>query len=96
MLSIGAADGAEQGERNTVYFTLANYMRYICDFDAALILRILPNFGLPEQERRQVIASAIGRPRKGYLPTILQSAIAICEREMTNDKSQMTNLKSTD
>lgn len=96
MLSIGAADGAEQGERNTVYFTLANYMRYICDFDAALILRILPNFGLPEQERRQVIASAIGRPRKGYLPTILQSAIAICEREITNDKSQMTNSKATD
>ena len=81
MLSIGAADGAEQGERNTVYFTLANYMRYICDFNVDLLLQVLPTFGLSEQERRQVIASAIGRPRKGYLPTVLQSAIAICERE---------------
>ena len=96
MLSIGAADGAEQGERNTVYFTLANYMRYICDFNVNLLLQVLPTFGLPEPERRQVIASAIGRPRKGYLPTILQSAIAICEREITNDKSQMTNSKATD
>jgi hypothetical protein len=96
MLSIGAADGAEVGERNTVYFSLACYMRYICDFDAALILRILPDFGLPEQERRQAISSAIGRPRKSEMPIVLQSAIAICEREMTNDKSQMTNSKATD
>ena len=81
MLSIGAADGAEQGERNTVYFSLACYMRYICDFDAALLLRILPGFGLGEQERRQAIASAIGRPRKSEMPMVLQSAIAVCERE---------------
>ena len=38
MLSIGAADGAVQGERNTVFFTLATYMRYICDFNAELLL----------------------------------------------------------
>ena len=81
MLSIGAADGAEQGERNTVYFSLANYMRYICDFDSALLLRILPDFGLSEAERRQAISSAIGRPRKSQKPMVLQSAIAICEKE---------------
>ena len=81
MLSIGAADGAEQGERNTVYFSLANYMRYICDFDPALLLRILPDFGLSEAERRQAISSAIGRPRKSQKPMVLQSAIAICEKE---------------
>ena len=96
MLSIGAADGAEQGERNTVYFSLANYMRYICDFDPALLLRILPDFGLSEAERRQAISSAIGRPRKSQKPMVLQSAIAICEREATNLKSPMSNLKSTD
>ncbi len=81
MLSIGAADGAEQGERNTVYFTLANYMRYITDFNASLLFQILPTFGLSEPERRQVISSAIGRPRKSQIPMVLQSAIAICEKE---------------
>ena len=96
MLSIGAAEGAMQGERNTVYFSLANYMRYICDFDSALLLRILPDFGLSEAERRQAISSAIGRPRKSQKPMVLQSAIAICEREATNLKSPMSNLKSTD
>ena len=96
MIEIGAADGAEQGERNTVYFSLANYMRYICDFDAALLLKVLPDFGLNESERRQVIASAIGRPRKGYLPTVLQSAIAICERDAAEYHSGQNTGKSTD
>ena len=96
MLSIGAAEGAVQGERNTVYFSLAAYMRYICDFNASLLFQILPDFGLSEQERRQVISSAIGRPRKSQIPMVLQSAIAICEREATNLKSPMSNLKSTD
>ena len=96
MLSIGAADGAVQGERNTVFFTLATYMRYICDFNAELLLQILPDFGLSEAERRQAITSAIGRPRKSQIPMILQGAIAVCERDMANVKSQMSNLKSTD
>ena len=96
MIEIGAAEGAMQGERNTVYFSLANYMRYICDFDAVLLLRVLPDFGLSEQERKQAISSAIGRPRKSQKPMVLQSAIAICEREATNLKSPMSNLKSTD
>ncbi len=81
MLSIGAADGAEKGERNTVFFSLACYLRYICDFNANLLLQILPDFGLSEAERRQAIASAIGRPRKSEMPIVLQSAIAVCERE---------------
>ena len=81
MIEIGAAEGAMQGERNTVYFSLANYMRYICDFDAGLLLRVLPDFGLSEQERKQAISSAIGRPRKSQIPTILQGAVAICERD---------------
>ena len=86
MLSIGAAEGAVQGERNTVYFSLAAYMRYICDFNASLLFQILPDFGLSEQERRQVISSAIGRPRKSQIPMVLQSAIAICEKEAHLDE----------
>ena len=81
LIAIGNCGGAEVGERNTVYFTLASYMRYICDFNPDLLLRVLPDFGLSVQERRQVISSAIGRPRKSQIPVTLQSAIAICEKE---------------
>ena len=96
LISIGNGGGAEVGERNTVYFSLANYMRYICDFNPGLLLRILPDFGLSEQERRQAIASAIGRPRKSQTPIILQSAIAICERESLSSASGVRPEKSTD
>ncbi len=81
LIATGNCDGAIQGERNTVYFMLANYMRYICDFNADLLFQVLPDFGLSEQERRQVLASAIGRPRKSQMPMILQGAIAVCERD---------------
>ena len=94
MLAIGSADGAIPGERNTVYFTLANYMRYICDFNADLLLAVLPDFGLSEQERRQVITSAIGRPRRLQLPVILQSTLALCEKEV-HDGEQTPLEKST-
>lgn len=97
MVATGNAGGAIVGERNTVYFSLANYMRYICDFNPALLLRILPDFGLSEQERRQAISSAIGRPRKSQIPMVLQSAIAMCERELEvqSDKVPSTKEKST-
>ena len=87
LLATGNCGGAEVGERNTVYFSLANYMRYICDFNADLLLQVLPDFGLSEQERRQVIASAIGRPRKSQIPMVLEGAIAVCERESEYAKS---------
>ena len=81
LIATGNGGGAVQGERNTVYFSLANYMRYICDFNAELLLKVLPDFGLGESERRQAISSAIGRPRKSRMPMVLQGAIAVCERD---------------
>lgn len=97
MLSIGAGANAVQGERNTVYFSLANYMRYICDFSEAMLLQVLPDFGLCVEERRQAIHSALGRPRKTTIPTILQAAIALCERDQkANQQSAIINHKSSD
>ncbi len=96
LIATGNGGGAVQGERNTVYFSLANYMRYICDFNADLLLKVLPDFGLAEQERRQAISSAIGRPRKSQIPVILQSAIAICERECSALGGIPPMAKSTD
>ena len=96
LIAIGAADGAVQGERNTVYFSMANYMRYICDFNVDLLLQVLPDFGLSETERRQVITSAIGRPRKSQIPMILQGVIAVCERESLLSARNVRSEKATD
>ena len=96
LIAIGAADGAVQGERNTVYFSMANYMRYICDFNVDLLLQVLPDFGLSETERRQVITSAIGRPRKSQIPMILQGVIAVWERESLLRARTVRSEKATD
>ena len=96
LIAIGAADGAVQGERNTVYFSMANYMRYICDFNVDLLLQVLPDFGLSETERRQVITSAIGRPRKSQIPMILQGVIAVYERESLLSARNVRSEKATD
>ncbi len=80
LVQTGHCGGAAMGERNIVYFSLANYMRYICDFDKMLLLRVLPDFGLTEQERLLAICSAVGRPVKGLVGGIVQSVLGIFVR----------------
>ena len=96
LLATGNAGGAVQGERNTVYFAMANYMRYICDFDKDLLLKVLPDFGLSEQERLQVISSSLGRPRKAGLPVMLQSVLASCARMQQAEENGMNMPKASE
>ncbi|MBQ5825918.1 MAG: DUF3987 domain-containing protein, partial [Bacteroidaceae bacterium] len=63
------------GERNQFYFTLVRYMRYICNFDPDMCVRVLPDFGLSLSERCSTAQSSVNRPRKGDIPDILNRAI---------------------
>ena len=63
------------GERNQFYFTLVRYMRYICNFDSDMCVRVLPDFGLSHQERLATAQSSVNRPRKGDIPDLLNRAI---------------------
>lgn len=91
LILMGNEGGAMIGERNTVFFSLATYLRYICDFNADQLLAVLPDYGLSVQERKQAIHSAIGRPRKNTMPLILQSAFALAKNQIEQDrKDEMT------
>lgn len=48
----------QKGERNTRLHRLASHLRYIADNNEALILRIMPRYGLTEEEMRGLIHSA--------------------------------------
>ena len=48
----------QKGERNTRLHRLASHLRYIADNNEALILRIMPHYGLTEEEMRGLIHSA--------------------------------------
>ncbi len=75
----------EVGARNTFYFTLVMYSRYICDFQSDILLAVLPDFGLSEAERRGVINSAVNRPRKATVPDMVTRAIAMAQAVAPSD-----------
>lgn len=68
------------GERNQFYFTLVRYMRYICNFDPDMCVRVLPDFGLSLSERCSTSLSSVNRPRKGEIPDLLNRAILAAQQ----------------
>lgn len=64
-----------QGNRNTQLFALACRMRYITDFNEAHMLRVMPTYGLPEAELKQLVHSAVGTTRRMSMPRDLEDVI---------------------
>ena len=83
----------EMGERNQFYFTLVRYMRYICNFNADLCVRVLPDFGLSLSERCATAMSSVNRPRKGDLPELLQRAITTAEHANCEAEKSTSSLE---
>lgn len=65
----------EPGERNARLYKLALRMRYICDFNAATMLKTMPRYGLPEAEMRQLINSALSSSRAADMQKDLQDVL---------------------
>lgn len=65
----------EKGERNTRLFKLALRMRYVTDFNAATMLKVMPDCGLPESEMREIINSALSRNRAADMPRDFQQVL---------------------
>lgn len=65
----------EEGSRNMRLFKLALRMRYITDFNEATMLRVMPSYGLPQEEMRTLIHSACGRTRAADMPKDLQEVL---------------------
>ena len=72
-----ALSGGEpvRGERNTKLHRLACHLRHITDNDEALLLQIMPRYGLSEEEMKGLIHSACTAPWSG-MPRMMQKALA--------------------
>ena len=68
------------GERNTKLYKLATRLRYITDFNEATMLRVMPTYGLPEDEMRQLIHSACTGARATSMPHDLDDVIRMLEK----------------
>lgn len=64
-----------EGERNAKLYKLATRMRYICDFNEATLLRIMPRYGLREEEMVRLIHSACSSMRSVSMPKDLNDTI---------------------
>lgn len=76
------ATGGEpvRGERNTRLYQLALRMRYITDFDERTLLRVLPRYGLGEEEMRSIVHSVVGASRGQNMPQDLKEVLENLER----------------
>ncbi|WP_276865236.1 VirE protein [Mediterranea massiliensis] len=90
-----------QGERNDKLHRLASHLRYIADNDEALLLQVMPRYGLSEEEMRGLIHSACSA--KWYsMPKMMREALENEERRMKNEESlkneerRMKNGESTE
>ena len=90
-----------QGERNDKLHRLASHLRYIADNDEALLLQVMPRYGLSEEEMKGLIHSACSA--KWYsMPKMLNEALENEERRMKNEESlkneerRMKNGESTE
>ena len=74
-----------QGERNDKLHRLASHLRYIADNDEALMLQVMPRYGLSEEEMKGLIHSACSA--KWYsMPKMMREALENEERRMKNEE----------
>ena len=72
----GFKDGmVPEGARNTTLYKLARQLRYICDFNPLTLFDSLPWFGLPIEEVKQTISSAIASTRGQDFPSELRAVL---------------------
>ena len=69
-----------EGERNAKLYQLAMRLRYITDFNGATMLRIMPSYGLPEEEMKSLIKSALSATRASSMPRDLEDLLRSIER----------------
>ena len=77
-----------EGERNDRLHQLAANLRAICDNSEDWLLQLMPRYGLPEQEMRQIVHSACKEPTKGS--RLMKQIVENEERRMKNEESAGT------
>ena len=86
----------EMGERNSKLHRLASHLRYITDNNEEHLLQILPNYGLKEEEMKQLIHSACiakfyGMPKalKKLLKDLESNSEQVEESDITHQTSDI-------
>ena len=77
----------EHGSRNTFIFTLACYLRYLCDDNAVWIKQVIPIFGEDQQRAFSTVDSACNRKQSHRMPSIVRNAIRLVQEADSKAKA---------
>ena len=77
----------QHGSRNSFIFTLACYLRYLCDDNRDWIKAILPTFGEEQKRAFTTVDSACQRKQSHRMPMIVRKAISLCQQEQARGKA---------
>ena len=69
------------GSRNSFIYTLACYLRYVCDDAPEWIKQIIPTFGEDRQKAFATVDSACQRKQNARMPSIVRRALKMAETE---------------
>ncbi len=78
-----------EGERNARLFRLALELSSICDKDAALMLRVMPRFGLPEEEIKALISSSLKESYRRVKYPLMERAVQMAGAAQHPSLSEM-------
>lgn len=71
-----------EGDRNTRLYQLALRLRYITDFNEATMLRIMPTYGLPQSEVKEVVRHSLSATRASKIPQDLQDTLDLIDKQI--------------
>ena len=71
----------EHGSRNSFIFSLACYLRYLCDDNADWIKRIIPTFGEERARAFATVDSACRRKQSARMPGIVDRAVKLARAQ---------------
>ncbi len=74
----------QHGSRNSFIFSLACYLRYLCDDNRAWIKAVCPTFGEAEERAHLTIDSACSRKQSDRMPALVRKAIQLCRAEQAS------------
>ena len=70
-----------EGERNVRLYQLALRLRYITDFNEATMVRVMPTYGLPESEVREIVRHSLSTARGQNIPKDLQETLEMIDKK---------------
>lgn len=77
------------GSRNNFIFSMAAYLRYVCNDDADWIASVLPTYGEARDKWRRTIGSACQRAQYKVMPQIVRRAIDNARRKVDSQNAKM-------